>query len=68
MSLQSFSHGVEYNRPFCSNCQKLGDFVGNCFALSKYFSCNEKKHVVKKWNKTQSAPATTNSGFYKRAS
>ena len=48
------------NRTFCSNCQKPGHFVGNCFALRKCFSCNEKDHITKNCNKTHSAPTTVN--------
>ena len=46
------------NRLFCSNCQKPGHFVGNCFALRKCFNCNEKGHIAKNCKKTHSAPAT----------
>ena len=48
------------NRPFRSNCQKPGHFVGNCFALRKCFNCNEKGHIAKNCKKTQNALATVN--------
>ena len=55
------------NRPFYSNCQKPGRFVGDCFALRKCFNCNEKGHIAKNCKKTHSAPTTINSfeGFTK---
>ena len=51
----------QINRQFCSNCQKPGHFVCNCFALRKCFNCNEKGQIAKNCNKTRSAPATIDS-------
>ena len=51
----------QINRQFCSNCQKPGHFVCNCFALRKCFNCNEKGQIAKNCNKTRSAPATVDS-------
>ena len=55
------------NRPFCSNCQKPGHFVGNCFALRKCFNYDEKGHIATNCKKAHSAPATVNllEGFTK---
>ena len=44
---------AQNNRPFCSNCQKPGHLVDNCFALWKCFSCNENGHMDKNCKKTE---------------
>ena len=49
------------SRPVCSNFQKSGHFVGNCFNLRKCFNCNNKGDIGKNFKKTHIAFATINS-------